>query len=155
MTSLARVRCEGCAFERLVPFSCCPELNTIWSFCPRGPLEIVSPRGHAMVAPGRKHMPVCSPIPVLGLSAVQSRAFRILVGKYERRLVRIGYHPTVVRLHLHSIAHLGVWIEREGRSLEIDAETPEVFGRHRPTCTCPGTSRNPHPVRRAPAAPRP
>ncbi len=54
-------------------------------------------------------MPVCSPIPVLGLSAVQSRAFRILVGAYERRLVRTGYHPTVVRLHLHSIAHLGVW----------------------------------------------
>lgn len=88
-------------------------------------------------------MPVCSPMPVLGLSAVQSRAFRILVGEYERRLVRTGYHPTVVRLHLHSIAHLGVWIEREGRSLKtIDEETPEVFGRHRPTCTCPGTSRN-------------
>ena len=33
----ARVRCEGCAFERLVPFSCCPELNTIWSFCRGGP----------------------------------------------------------------------------------------------------------------------
>jgi len=33
----ARVRCEGCTFERLVPFSCCPELNTIWSFCPGGP----------------------------------------------------------------------------------------------------------------------
>lgn len=88
-------------------------------------------------------MPICSPMPVLGLSAVQSRTFRILFGEYERRLVRAGYNHTVVRLHLHSIAHLGVWIEREARSLKtIDEETLEVFGRHRPTCTCPGTSRN-------------
>ena len=84
-----------------------------------------------------------SAMPVLGLSAVQSRTFRILFGEYERRLVRTGHNPKVVRLHLHSIAHLGVWIEREGRSLErIDAEALEVFGRHRPTCTYPGTSRN-------------
>ncbi len=88
-------------------------------------------------------MPVCSPMPVLGLSAVQSRTFRILFGEYERRLVRAGYNHTVVRLHLHSIAHLGVWIECEARSLKtIDEETLEVFGRHRATCTCPGTSRN-------------
>ena len=30
----ARVRCDGCAYERLVPFSCCLELQTIWSFSP-------------------------------------------------------------------------------------------------------------------------
>ena len=30
----ARVRCGDCAFERLVPFSCCLELKTIWSFSP-------------------------------------------------------------------------------------------------------------------------
>jgi len=28
----ARVRCGDCAFERLVPFSCCLELQTIRSF---------------------------------------------------------------------------------------------------------------------------
>ena len=68
-----------------------------------------------------------SAMPVLGLSAVQSRAFRILFGEYERRLVQTGYHPKVVRLHLHSIARFGVWIEREGRSLKtIDAEALEV-----------------------------
>ena len=27
----ARVRCDGCAFERLVPFSCCPQQETMRS----------------------------------------------------------------------------------------------------------------------------
>ena len=30
-------RCEQCGDEMVVAFSCCPELNTIWSFCPGGP----------------------------------------------------------------------------------------------------------------------
>ena len=29
---VARFQCEGCAREHLVPFSCCLELKTIWSF---------------------------------------------------------------------------------------------------------------------------
>ena len=60
------------------------------------------------------------------IACILSSTFRILFGEYERRLVRTGYHRKVVRLHLHSIAHLGVWIEREGRSLKtIDEETLE------------------------------
>jgi hypothetical protein len=31
---VARLRCTECALERLVPFSCCLELQTIWSFSP-------------------------------------------------------------------------------------------------------------------------
>ena len=81
--------------------------------------------------------------PVVGLSAIRSRTFQHLFGEYEQRLFRTGYHHKVARLHLQSIAHFGVWIELEGRRLEtIDEETLEGFGRHRPTCTCPGTSRN-------------
>ena len=30
----ARVRCDGCAFERLVPFSCCLERDTMKSSAP-------------------------------------------------------------------------------------------------------------------------
>lgn len=81
--------------------------------------------------------------PVLGLSAVRSRIFRQLFGEYERRLFRTGYNPKSARLHLHSIAHFGVWIELEHRPLKtIDEVTLWVFERHRSTCTCPGTSRN-------------
>jgi len=32
----ARLRCEGCAFERLVPFSCCPDRDTMKSSPPPG-----------------------------------------------------------------------------------------------------------------------
>jgi len=81
--------------------------------------------------------------PVLGLPAVRSRIFRNLFGEYERRLFRIGYNHKVARLHLHSIAHFGVWIERAHCRLKtIDDKTLGVFERHRSTCTCPGTSRN-------------
>ena len=31
---VVRFQCEGCAREHLVPFSCCPELKTIWSLSP-------------------------------------------------------------------------------------------------------------------------
>ena len=34
---LLRVRCERCGDTTVVAFSCCPELNTIWSFCPGVP----------------------------------------------------------------------------------------------------------------------
>lgn len=81
--------------------------------------------------------------PVVGLSAIRSRTFQQLFQEYERWLVRAGYHPTVARLHLHSIAHFGVWIELQGHRLEtIDDQTVGAFERHRPTCRCPGTSRN-------------
>jgi len=81
--------------------------------------------------------------PVAGLSAIQSQTFHELFGEYEGRLVRARYHPISARLHCQSIAHFGVWIEREGRPLEtINDQTLEAFERHRSTCQCPGTSRN-------------
>jgi integrase/recombinase XerD len=81
--------------------------------------------------------------PVFGLSAIRSRTFQQRFHEYERWLVRAGYHPAVARRHLHSIAHFGVWMERQGHRLDtIDDQTLEAFERHRPTCRCPGTSRN-------------
>ena len=80
---------------------------------------------------------------VAGLSAIRSRTFQNLFGEYERRLFGTGYSYKVARLHLQSIAHFGVWIELEGRSLgTIDEQILGAFERHRSTCTCPGTSRN-------------
>ena len=81
--------------------------------------------------------------PVLGLSAIRSPVFRELFDEYEQRLIRSGYNDIVARFHLHSVAHFGVWIELEDRSLKtIDEESVWAFERHRSTCACPGTSRN-------------
>ena len=33
---------------------------------------------------------------------------------YEKMLFAIGYKPHVVRLHLHSVAHFGIWLEQKG-----------------------------------------
>ncbi|MFN0096075.1 MAG: tyrosine-type recombinase/integrase [Dehalococcoidia bacterium] len=80
--------------------------------------------------------------PVAGLSAIRSETFRQLFGEYERKLLDAGYHHTSVRLQLHSIAHFGVWCEREDRRLEtINEQALEAFEGHRSTCQCPA-SRN-------------
>ena len=57
--------------------------------------------------------------PVAGLSAIQSQTFHELFGEYEGRLVRARYHQISARLHCLSIAHFGVWIEREARPLAL------------------------------------
>lgn len=81
--------------------------------------------------------------PVLGLSTVRSPTFLTLVAEYEQRLVRTGYHPIVARLHLHAIAHFGIWLEREHHQLTtIVEDTLRAFDQHRATCTCRGASRN-------------
>jgi len=81
--------------------------------------------------------------PVLGLSAIRSSVFRDLFDEYEQWLIRSGYNDKVVRLHLHSVAHFGVWIEVKDRSLKtIDEDTVWAFDRHRSSCACPDTSRN-------------
>jgi hypothetical protein len=68
--------------------------------------------------------------PVAGLSAIQSQAFHELFGEYEGRLVRARYHRIGARLQCQSIAHFGVWIEREGRPLEtINDQTLVAFER--------------------------
>lgn len=81
--------------------------------------------------------------PVLGLSAIQAPVFRSLLGEYEQRLLGQGYSDIVVRFHLHSVAHFGVWIEFEDQRLRtISDETLCAFERHRANCACSGTSRN-------------
>jgi hypothetical protein len=48
---------------------------------------------------------------VPGLSAIRSAQFVDLVDDYETALVSTGYNLHVVRSHLHSAAHFGVWLE--------------------------------------------
>jgi integrase/recombinase XerD len=80
---------------------------------------------------------------VLGLSAIRSASFVELVHDHERELVGTGYNAHVVRFHLHSVAHFGVWLQLEGAELgAIDGETVAAFERHRLRCRCAGTSRN-------------
>ena len=81
---------------------------------------------------------------VPGLSAIRSAQFVKLVDDYETALVETGYTPHVVRFHLHSVAHFGVWIELEGVELgTINEATVAAFERHRrPHCRCPATSRS-------------
>jgi len=81
--------------------------------------------------------------PILGLGSIQSSSFLELVHDHEGELVQSGYNHHVVRLHLHSIVHFGVWLELARNELEaVGEETVVAFGRHRPVCKCPGTSRN-------------
>jgi integrase/recombinase XerD len=81
--------------------------------------------------------------PILGLSDIRSATFLQLVHDYEKALVKSGYNPYVVRLHLHSVSHFVIWLERKGIKLEtIEQRTVAAFNRHRPHCRCRGTSRN-------------
>ena len=81
--------------------------------------------------------------PILGLSAIRSEQFAALLHDYEEDLVRAGYNLHVRRLHLQTLAHFGVWLDRAGvASGMIDEDTVAAFERHRPRCRCPGTSRN-------------
>ena len=81
--------------------------------------------------------------PILGMSAIRSRRFVTLLHDYEGELVRAGYNPIVTRLHLHSLAHFGVWLEHEGLNIEkIDDGTVAAFARHRARCCCPEASQN-------------
>ena len=67
--------------------------------------------------------------PVLNLH----RAFR----DYEQGLIQAGYNNQVVRLHLRSIAHFGVWLELEGIALKsVNEPSVAAFDRHRSSCRC-------------------
>lgn len=55
--------------------------------------------------------------PVLRLSAIRSTSFLDFFRGYEAELVGSGYNPHVVRFHLHSVAHFGVWLELKGAQL--------------------------------------
>ena len=81
--------------------------------------------------------------PILGLSAIRSAIFLEHFVDYQRRLEATGYCDIAARLHLHSVAHFGVWLEREGLPLEaIGDGTVAEFSQHRGHCRCTGTSRN-------------
>lgn len=81
--------------------------------------------------------------PILGLSTIRSASFLELFGDYRRQIVEAGYHEVHVRLHLQSVAHFGIWLERVGIRLDtIGDETVAEFSRHRAHCRCPGASRN-------------
>jgi site-specific recombinase XerD len=79
--------------------------------------------------------------PIPGLSAIQSSTFVGFFRDYGQELVQAGYNRQVVRLHLRSVAHFGIWLELEGITLEaIDEQSVVAFDRHRSSCRCPGTS---------------
>ncbi len=81
--------------------------------------------------------------PILGLSTIRSAAFLEIFHEYEKELVQAGYHHVTARLHLRSIAHFGVWLEREDLAIEtIGEETIAAFEEHRSRCRCPGASRD-------------
>lgn len=81
--------------------------------------------------------------PIPWISAIRSQCFVALLCDYEGELVRAGYNPHVTRLHLHSVAHFGIWLEREGLDIEkTDEGTVAAFARHRARCRCPRASQN-------------
>jgi hypothetical protein len=52
-------------------------------------------------------------------------------------LRRTGFKPTTLRQRVHTAAHLGHWLESEGRALhELDEAALERFRDHLLTCTC-------------------
>ena len=83
--------------------------------------------------------------PIRGLSAIRSSSFVEALRSYETALVVSGYNPHVVRLHLHSVAHFGVWMELEGAELgEMNETMVARFEKHRSRCRCPGASQSRH-----------
>ncbi len=81
--------------------------------------------------------------PVVGLTAVESTRYLKLVSDYEEELIQRGYNRIVVRLHLHTIAHFGIWLPLGGVELEaVDEDSIVAFDQHRWACKCPGASRN-------------
>ena len=81
--------------------------------------------------------------PILGLSAIRSESFVAVFHGYESALVASGYNPHVVRFHLHSVAHVGVWLELKGAELGgMNEAALARFERHRSRCRCPGASQS-------------
>jgi integrase/recombinase XerD len=84
--------------------------------------------------------------PIRGLSSIQSTSFIELIYHHEKALLANGYNPYVVRFHLHSVAHFGIWLEQNGAELGvIDEGTLTAFEQHRSHCRCPAASRNRRP----------
>jgi integrase len=64
-------------------------------------------------------------------------------------LERDGYAKTIAKRYLRAAAHLGYFLQQQGKALtDIDSTTPEMFSRHLATCCCPlssGEGNNHHP----------
>jgi site-specific recombinase XerD len=57
---------------------------------------------------------------------------------FAEALEQQGYAPASAVRYLRAAAHLGCFVQRQGRVLsDIDATTLEVFGRHLSRCRCP------------------
>lgn len=81
--------------------------------------------------------------PTSAISAIRSQRFAALLHDYDGELVRAGYNPHVTRLHLHSVAHFGTWLNRKGLDIQqIDDGIVGAFERHRARCQCPRASQN-------------
>lgn len=84
--------------------------------------------------------------PIRGLSLIRSTSFLESVYDYEKTLFANGYNPHVVRFHLHSVAHFGIWLGQKGIKLgTVDEGTITAFDRHRSRCRCPAASHNRRP----------
>ena len=81
--------------------------------------------------------------PIPGLSTLRSERLVVLLHEYQDDLTRTGYNPIVARLHLHSVVHFAIWIERRGIDVgKVDQETVAAFERHRAGCRCSMASQN-------------
>ncbi|HEX8111068.1 MAG TPA: tyrosine-type recombinase/integrase [Kofleriaceae bacterium] len=59
------------------------------------------------------------------------------VHSYAMSLRRAGFRPSTLRQQIRTAAHLGHWIESEGRALrDLDEDTLQRFREHLLTCTC-------------------
>jgi len=71
------------------------------------------------------------------LAWVRSGTAAPFVRSYAMSLRRAGFKPTTLRQRVHTAAHLGHWLEGEGRVLhELDEAALERFRDHLLTCTC-------------------
>ena len=84
--------------------------------------------------------------PIRGLSSIRSTSFLESVYDYKKTLFANGYKTHVVRFHLHSVAHFGIWLEIKGIKVgTVDEGTITAFDRHRSRCRCPAVSHNRRP----------
>lgn len=81
--------------------------------------------------------------PIVGISTIRSERFLKSLHEFKEELARTGYNPHVTRLYLHSIAHFGIWLEREGLDIErVDNGIVAAFEQHRERCLCENASKN-------------
>src|SRR5713101_4357617 len=64
------------------------------------------------------------------------------LGAFAHELMEAGYASETIRQFLRTATHLGLWIEREGASIQaLDAVSIERFRLHLAGCRCPAPRR--------------